>query len=516
MIKNLTLLLIIAGSIWLLKPPAGKSAAPKKDAPTAKYVLHVFSGVYTPGTMPHDVGQPLRAIRDVADRFEALYPDTKIEFVNVPSNQREWLVTQLSAGQAPDILCVNVEDVWQDVHKGWYIALDDWLDKPNPFVKPGSAGSKVWWDLFKYPSITRGTAAPDGRMYCIPFDMVETGIFYNKDLFELYGLQEPQTWNEFIHVQRVLKEHDHIPLMVAMPLISDWAVDLLFDQLYYEVTPLIDLRKEGKRAAYLEHYLDWDEIAFLHSRGFFTKDDPRWMEMWRILKQWRSFFSRNLSRTDAEVLRSFMTQKAGMLWTSSTIVNLFSRDPNMAFEWGVFYLPGLGPEVSSFAQGDHGMCVIGGSATQFSVTNSAFSDTHDPSTSIRLQRSITFLQMLTAPESAGAVINEMPCFLPNIAGVEPQKALLPFEAFLRRHYASSKWSYTFDLRFSDIMDRMLELYLNDGVNEVEFADWMQRNLNSAIENIEVRKKIDYSELERTWNHRSDMRQQMKGLPDAAR
>ena len=50
--------------------------------------------------------------------------------------------TQLSAEQAPDIFNVNVEDVWQDVQKGWYIALDQWLEQPNPFIEKGQ-GSNV-------------------------------------------------------------------------------------------------------------------------------------------------------------------------------------------------------------------------------------------------------------------------------------------------------------------------------------------------------------------------------------
>jgi len=30
---------------------------------------------------------------------------------------REWLVTQLSSGAAPDVIQINVEDVWQDIQK---------------------------------------------------------------------------------------------------------------------------------------------------------------------------------------------------------------------------------------------------------------------------------------------------------------------------------------------------------------------------------------------------------------
>jgi ABC-type glycerol-3-phosphate transport system substrate-binding protein len=513
MIKYPVLLLLIVCATWLLMPPVRTNLVTATEVVKAKYTLHVFPGVYMPGTTPRNVGEPLKAMRQVADRFEALYPDTKIEFVNVPAQQREWLVTQLSAGQAPDILCINVEDVWQDVHKGWYLPLDNWLDKPNPFVSPGSLGSTQWWDLFKYQAITRGKAAPNGKMYCITYDMIETGIFYNKDLFGRYGLSEPKTWNEFTHTQRVLKQHGHIPLMVSMPFISDWAVDLLFDQLYSDILPVIDLESDAKRVEYLRHYLDGDEIAFLHSRGFFTKSDPRWMEMWRILKEWRLFFSKNLSRSDSEVVRSFLTQNAAMLWASSELVNLFSRDPKMSFEWGVFYLPALGPSDSRFITTPHEMGVIGGAATQYTVTNSAFSDTQDPNTSTRVQRCIAFLQFITTPESARSITNELSCLLPNVVGVDPQPALTPFDVFLRRHTAATKWSYTFDLRFSDTLDRMLELYLNNGMEDVLFADLIERNLDIAIEKFNRREPVDYQKLERDWASRKLLRAHLTGMPN---
>ncbi len=514
--KHVFLLLLIACSAWLLWPPpqprAEESQPQRSDA---TYVIRMFPGIYMPGTQPQDVGKPLEAMTRVVAQFEKLFPDTRVEFVNVPSGEREWLVTQLSAGQAPDILSVNVEDVWQDVQKGWYLALDPWLEKPNPFVEPGRPGSGQWWDVFKYQSITRGKAAPDGKMYCITLDMVETGIFYNKELFRRYGLHEPENWSQFSAIQQTLKDRGHIPLMVLMPFISDWAVDLLFDQFYYSLALLIDLQKDPIRAAYLTNYLDWDEIAFLHTKGFFTADDPRWVELWRVLKEWRRYFSKNLARSGSDAIRNFMTQKAAMLWASSDLVNLLVRDPQMSFEWGVFYLPKIDRATSQFAS-NVDMCVIGGAATQYSVTNSAFADTKDPANSIRLQRCIAFLHYLTTPAAADSVVNEVSCFLPNIVGVEPHKELLPFDAFLRRRYTSTKWSYTFDLQFSDTMDRMLELYLNDGIDRRQFLRWMQRNLDNSIDTINMRKQIDYSELSRIWAARKDLRTSMPGLPHDAR
>ncbi len=116
---------------------------------------------------------------------------------------------------------MNVEEVWQDTQKGWYVALDKYLESPNPFVKAGEPGSVQWWDLFKYPIPTRGTMAPDGHMYCITLDMIETGIFYNKDVFTKLGLREPKDWVELLAIQKTLKEHGYTPMLVDKNCLAD-------------------------------------------------------------------------------------------------------------------------------------------------------------------------------------------------------------------------------------------------------------------------------------------------------
>ena len=41
-----------------------------------------------PGTIPGNVGKPLEGLKHVARRFEALHPDTTIEYLNVPTADR--------------------------------------------------------------------------------------------------------------------------------------------------------------------------------------------------------------------------------------------------------------------------------------------------------------------------------------------------------------------------------------------------------------------------------------------
>jgi ABC-type glycerol-3-phosphate transport system substrate-binding protein len=487
--------------------------------PNAKHRLRIHPGAtYLPGVVPENATKPIQGISRVADAFEKQFPDTSIEFVGAPP-RREWIVTQLSSGQAPDVIQVNVEDVWQDIQKNWYVPLDQWLfEKPNPFVAAGQPGSVRWWDMVKYPVPTLGTMAPDGKMYCVVLDMIETGIYYNKSVFNQLGLVPPKDWVEFLELQRKLKEAGYVPLLADRQNIADWGVDLVFDQVYHDLRPLLDLDYDPRRGEYLRGYLDWDEIIVLHRKGFFQPGDPRWPEVWRILKEWRPYLAQDLSSTD--FVKEFMTQRGAMYWSTSGLVNKLLRDPNRSFEFGIFYLPPIPRSYSRFAGNTDEMAVIGGSGTQYHITNTAVSDTPGNlpfdqriARSERLQRVVAWLQFLTLPENCSTVVNETIALLPNTIGAEPHPQLRPFHDFLQQHYSMTKWLYTFDQQFNEVLLRMLELYLNGGMTQDEFMTWMERNITTGSNTIVRRKNPDLERLEKVWEERRAMRAEFQGLPD---
>ena len=462
-----------------------------------------------PGRRPMDVGKPLEGLAIVAKEFEKLYPDTRIEFTEAPVGEREYLITQLAAGQAPDILNVNVGDTWQDVQKGWYVPFDRYLNKPNPFIPKGQPGSRQWWDQFKYQAISRSKTAPDGQMYCITYDMVETGVFYNKQIFKRLGLRPPKDWIEFLQMQQKLKEAGLIPFLIDKEGIADWGVDLVFNQLYESIMPGLKLKQDPSRAEHLSEFFDWDELAYLNGKGYFTRRDPRFVQVFRVLKAWRRCFEKDMSSSDLTKL--FVTQRGAMYWTGSWEVNRLARDPDVGFDWGLFYLPPIPKSYNRFADG-HDQCVIGGSGTQFEVTNSAFNDTHDPATSEKLKRTIAFIQYMTAPANVDRVVNEILCFLPNVVGVNPKPELMPFDTILQRKFANTKWLYTFDLRFDEILRRMLDLYVNDGITEDEFMGWMEANLRMASDTIVKRMQLNLSKFDRRWRELAPVRRQYRELP----
>lgn len=518
-LKLFSLALVLSFGTWMLWPPAREATSATSvdtDVPeTVKHLIRFSPGSqYLPGAVPYGIGEPLRGMAEVARDFERLYPDTRIDFIVTPGT-REYLVTQLSSGRAPDIINVNVEDVWVDVQKGWYVALDPYLEAPNPFVRakgdPNAPGYRQWWDMFKYQAISRGKAAPDNRNYCISFDMVETGIFYNKDIFGKVGIHVPQTWDEMLENMAKIEAAGYLPMVMNIDAFNDWCTDLFFDQIYYDILEGIDLAQDPVREQYLEGYLDWDELCFLFQQRFFTRQDPRYLEIWRLMKQFRRYCSKNLSTSDPT--RDFVTQHGAMIWNGSWFTYRLIADKELGFDWGVFYLPPFTKRTTPYAS-EVEMCVIGGSATQIEVTNSAFRDTGDPATSERLQRVMGFLQFLTLPENCARVVNEYDCFLPNILGVPVAPSLEPFAEILERRYTTTKWIFTFDLRFSEIQRRMLDLYLNDGIDLEEFMGWQENNLAAATRNLVERKPIDLDRLDRRWEELAPLRASYGDLPDA--
>ena len=500
--------------MWPVKEEMYKSddssSVSNKVSENIKYDIRFVPGGFCfPGIAPFGIGKPNKGFYKVVDAYQKIHPNTKISFCDAMP-QREYLVTQLSAGKAPDILMVNVEDVWTDIQKNWYVALDEYLEQPNPYIPPGQPGSVQWWDFFKYQAISRGKLAPNGKMYCISYDMVESAIYYNKNIFKKVGVSIPKNWDEYEEIMTKIRKAGYVPIQSLITIYADWGVDLFFDQIYYNILPGIDLKKDPVREKYLQGYLDWDEICFLSKKGFFTRYDPRYRELWKLLKRFRDFGNKDIATED--MIRAFVRGDAAMIWSLNFISYRLNADEDLDFEWGVFYLPKFTTNTTKYASGQP-MCVIGGSGTQFEVSNSAFSDTGDPRTSERLKRVIDFLQFITVPEQYEKVINEHPILLPNIKGVEMLPLIKPFEKILQRRYTTTKWIYTFDLKFNDILSRMLMLYLDGYITLDEFIEWQEKNLENTYQRYTRKKHPDFEKMEKEWQRLAPVRKKYIDLPE---
>lgn len=496
-----------AAGVLALLAAASSCAERAGDIPLASrhtgrpHRIQVVCAIYEPGSRPQSIGEPLRAFREIADAYEDLHPDVRIDFVRVPAETRvegEYIRTQLAGGTAPEIVAINVEAIWDDVGKGWWEPLDAFLAEPNPY----GPDRRPWIETFADRAIVEGKRAPDGKLYCIPIDTVETAIYYNRDIFRRVGVGVPETWAAFIEIQERLRAAGIIPFAIRMVWVQDWAQDVVFDQLFHEVLDLIDLEKASPEAErYLQGYLHAREICFLAEKGVFSPRCARYREVWRILHRWRRFWPRELVNSDP--VRLFVTGRAAMIWEGSWLLRRLRHDPLVDFDWGIFYPPRITRATSPFADpAGPEAAVIGGVSAQFAITKRARDDGE-------LGIAVDFLRFLTTAENTEKLVGEAGMYMPNIEGAAMPETMAPFAEILKRRYTTTKWIYTLDAEFNDVHKRMIALYLVGGIDEEGFLQAVDRYVRAAARRLRARHWDDgrdgwrsaFARFERLWRER---------------
>jgi ABC-type glycerol-3-phosphate transport system substrate-binding protein len=166
--------------------PSNPAANPGKDAVAAST----------------DIKEPvtLRVYPDVVvtdDDFNAepiakKYPNIKLEMIKKADNKLPDLV---AAGNTPDIILG-----WQGTIATWRTM--DLVDDITPFIKKHSI------DLNRFESVVLDAikvTSDKGELYGIPYGLNFNALYYNKDIFDKFGVPYPKdgmTWEDAIEVGR--------------------------------------------------------------------------------------------------------------------------------------------------------------------------------------------------------------------------------------------------------------------------------------------------------------------------
>ncbi len=77
-------------------------------------------------------------------------------------------------------------------------------------------------DFSHFTETTLSFIQSGGKTWGVPFANQIVGIFYNKDIFDKYGLKEPRSWDELLDICKTLKSNGVTPFMI--PGKSAWAL----------------------------------------------------------------------------------------------------------------------------------------------------------------------------------------------------------------------------------------------------------------------------------------------------
>lgn len=120
-------------------------------------------------------------------------PDINVEFQPIKDTEYDaQLKSSLETGVAADIMFLRSFDPGRQI---WDTGKLLPLDSEVPA-------------LSDFPSSARGAwSTDDGVLYGVPFVGVTHGVYYQKAIFDEYGLTAPKTWDEFIELCEVLQEN---------------------------------------------------------------------------------------------------------------------------------------------------------------------------------------------------------------------------------------------------------------------------------------------------------------------
>jgi raffinose/stachyose/melibiose transport system substrate-binding protein len=127
--------------------------------------------------------EAVQYFEDLAAQFEAENPDVRVVVDNVPDPETA-LRTRLVKEDVPDVLTLNANGTFGELASAGI--FKDFSNEPVlDDVIPGYA------DVLQ----TLGAGSP-GAVNGVPFAANASGVLYNEELFEQYGVDVPTTWDD--------------------------------------------------------------------------------------------------------------------------------------------------------------------------------------------------------------------------------------------------------------------------------------------------------------------------------
>ncbi len=242
---------VLLSLIALAVISAGVFASGGQEQATAQRTLVINSNLSDP--------VPRGAFAEVVDQFRAEYPEIDVRLNTFDHEAYKTAIRNFLAADPPDVAL-------------WFAG-----NRMKFFVDQGlfEDVSDVWRenDLFDSMASSRATLTVNDRQYGVPWGYYQWGVYYRTDIFQRYGLSEPQTWDEFLQVSETLKRNNITPIAIGTKFL--WTAGGWFDYLNLRINGMdyhMDLMLGN--ASYLDPELDevfgvWQNLL---DRGYFLEN----------------------------------------------------------------------------------------------------------------------------------------------------------------------------------------------------------------------------------------------------
>jgi multiple sugar transport system substrate-binding protein len=135
-------------------------------------------------------------LKQVVAKFQEKYPNVKVNLVNAGTGDKQYTALQnaVAAGKGvPDVAQIEYYALPQ-------FALGKALTSLDSYGAPALKGD---FTPGPWNSVQNG-----GHVYALPMDSGPMAMFYNKTVFDKYGIKIPTTWDEYLDAARKLHKAD--------------------------------------------------------------------------------------------------------------------------------------------------------------------------------------------------------------------------------------------------------------------------------------------------------------------
>ena len=123
--------------------------------------------------------------------YENNNPDVKVDFMHIPQNYFQKIHLLFASNTPPDIIFINNLYLPIYANAGVLEPVDNWAD------------------LTQYNKNILSSLSWRGSVYAVPRDVSNLVVFYNKDLFDKYGIKYPDgnwTYEDFLEIALKFKK----------------------------------------------------------------------------------------------------------------------------------------------------------------------------------------------------------------------------------------------------------------------------------------------------------------------
>ena len=283
--------------------------------------------------------------------YEAKHPEIVIKYLSPPGSIHDnttytpWMQARMLAKDAPDILNLHQGLVTQFYGLHWFLPLEGMLDKKDPY-----AGGKSWRSTLDQGMMNFFTMN-DRHCYGVPVDGVGVAVFYNKTMFKKAGIRtEPKTWPGFMTACQKLKKAGFVAWNGGCGNKPKMA-------LHWLTTPLLGQMMQSESQLALRKKVDLNgdsslisnEYAIAFRKGLW----PNWEVYGDALKTYKQLtefmplgWQGDVTNFDTNFASGAVAMSIEGSWTVPSLI-----DMKLDFEFGIFQVPLLTNNQSSFASG---------------------------------------------------------------------------------------------------------------------------------------------------------------------